>query len=227
MVRVFVVLCEREVEGLKTMKTAIIFDCEFLCIEGSQRRFWCGADDPDPVVAQIGAVKLSLQDGFDILQTTKIYVKPKDRFGEAIKISPFLAQLTKITQAQIDSEGVGLAKALIQLDEFSSGSAFWSWGKDELNLLGIGCFVEGIAPPIPAHRFANAVNLFVAAQMPMEDIVRTPSNKLAEYFEISHPTLCAHDGLDDALSVAYSLQFLLLEGRLKTLEFQRSTMPNS
>ena len=42
------------------MKTAIIFDCEFLCLEGSQRRFWCAAHDPDPVIAEIGAVKLGL-----------------------------------------------------------------------------------------------------------------------------------------------------------------------
>ena len=39
------------------MKTAIIFDCEFLAIEGSPQRFWCGPFDPDPVVAQIGAVR--------------------------------------------------------------------------------------------------------------------------------------------------------------------------
>jgi len=42
------------------MKTAIVFDCEFLCIQGSQSRFWCAAHDPDPVIAQIGAVKLGL-----------------------------------------------------------------------------------------------------------------------------------------------------------------------
>ncbi|RUV80239.1 exonuclease, partial [Mesorhizobium sp. M1A.F.Ca.IN.022.07.1.1] len=40
------------------MKTAIIFDCEFLCLQGSQRRFWCAPHDPDPVIAQVGAVKL-------------------------------------------------------------------------------------------------------------------------------------------------------------------------
>ena len=37
------------------MKSAVIFDCEFLCLEGSQRRFWCAAIDPDPVIAQVGA----------------------------------------------------------------------------------------------------------------------------------------------------------------------------
>nr|WP_275078093.1 hypothetical protein [Pseudovibrio sp. W64] len=40
------------------MKTAVVFDCEFLTSEGAQRRFWCAPFDPDPVIAQIGAVKL-------------------------------------------------------------------------------------------------------------------------------------------------------------------------
>lgn len=35
------------------MRTAIILDCEFLCLEGSQRRFWCAAHDPDPVILPV------------------------------------------------------------------------------------------------------------------------------------------------------------------------------
>ena len=58
------------------MKTAILFDCEFLCLEGSQRRFWCAAHDPDPVVVQIGAVKLGLEGDFPLLDTYKAYVRP-------------------------------------------------------------------------------------------------------------------------------------------------------
>lgn len=55
------------------MKKAIIFDCEFLCLEGSQRRFWCAAHDPDPVIAQIGAVRLGLEGDFPLLGTYKAY----------------------------------------------------------------------------------------------------------------------------------------------------------
>jgi len=42
------------------MPTAIIYDCEFLVSDGAQQRFWCGPTDPDPVIAQIGAVRLDL-----------------------------------------------------------------------------------------------------------------------------------------------------------------------
>ncbi len=63
------------------MKTAIVFDCEFLCVQGSQSRFWCAAHDPDPVIAQIGAVKLGLEGDFPLLDTYRAYVQPVDRFG--------------------------------------------------------------------------------------------------------------------------------------------------
>jgi hypothetical protein len=72
------------------MKTAIVFDCEFLCIQGSQNRFWCAAHDPDPVIAQIGAVKLGLEGEFPLLDTYRTYVRPIDRFGNQYPHRPVL-----------------------------------------------------------------------------------------------------------------------------------------
>ncbi|KAA1182156.1 exonuclease domain-containing protein [Rhizobium tropici] len=197
------------------MKTAIIFDCEFLCLEGSQRRFWCAAHDPDPVIAQIGAVRLGLDGDFQILGTYKAYVRPIDRFGNQYKLDPFFTTLTGITEENIRSEGVSLQDALASLDRFSGGARFWSWGKDELNMMAISCYVAGIQPSIPAHRFDNAVKLLLAAGMPVADLARTPSNKLADYYGVQHPPLQGHDALDDALSISYTLQQLMKAGDLR------------
>jgi hypothetical protein len=197
------------------MKAAIIFDCEFLCLEGSQRRFWCAAHDPDPVIAQIGAVKLGLQGDFPLLDTFRTHVRPIDRFGKRYAIDPFFTRLTGITEATVEEEGVTLHEALYALDSFSDGAGFWSWGKDELNMVAISCYVVGITPPIPAHRFDNAVRLLVAAEMPNDDLAKTPSNQLADYYGIEHPHLRGHDALDDALSIAYTLQYLLRVGKLQ------------
>ncbi|MBY3171630.1 3'-5' exonuclease [Rhizobium laguerreae] len=202
------------------MKTAIIFDCEFLCTEGSQRRFWCAAHDPDPVVTQIGAVKLGLENGFPILETYKAYVRPIDRFGNRYALDPYFTDLTGITNAVIETEGVMLRDALSSLDNFSSGARFWSWGKDELNMMAISCYIAGIEAPIPAHRFDNAVKLLLAAGMPIEDLAKTPSNKLADYYNVEHPTLQGHDALDDALSVSYTLQYLMKAGKLQPEVFE-------
>lgn len=203
------------------MKTAIIFDCEFLCLEGSQRRFWCAAHDPDPVIAEIGAVKLRLEGDFPILGTYKAYVRPMDRFGNQYALDPFFTILTGITEENIKAEGVSLQDALTDVDSFSDGARFWSWGKDELNMVAISCYVAGIQPPIPANRFDNAVKLLLAAGMPIEDLAKTPSNKLADYYGVDHAPLLGHDALDDALSVSYTLQHLMKAGKLQPDVFDR------
>ena len=202
------------------MKTAIIFACEFLCLEGSQRRSWCAAHDPDPVIAQIGAVKLGLDGDFPILGTYKVYVRPVDRFGDHYELDPFFTTLTGITEENLRSEGVSLQDALNGLDRFSDGSRFWSWGKDELNMMAISCYIAGIQPSIPAHRFDNAVKLLLAAGMPIEDLGRTPSNELANYYGVQHPPLRGHDALDDALSLSYTLQHLMKAGHLQPEVFE-------
>ena len=56
------------------MSHAIVFDCEFLTAEGAPMRFWCGPHDPDPVIAQIGLVKLGLEEGFEVLDTRRLHV---------------------------------------------------------------------------------------------------------------------------------------------------------
>ncbi|MEI9421753.1 exonuclease domain-containing protein [Mesorhizobium sp. Cs1299R1N1] len=203
------------------MKTAIIFDCEFLCLEGSQRRFWCAADDPDPVIAQIGAARLGLEGDFPVLGTHNAYIRPIDRFGERYGLDPFFTRLTGITEEIIEAEGVELEDALAGIDRFSDGARLWSWGKDELNMIAISCYVAGIKPSIPANRFDNAVKLLIAAGMPIEDLARTPSNKLADYYGVEHPPLQGHDALDDALSVTYTLQHLMKTGKLRPDAFER------
>jgi len=202
-------------KGSFAMKTAVVFDCEFLCVQGSQSRFWCAAHDPDPVIAQIGAVELGLENDYPLLDTYKTYVRPIDRFGNRYALDPFFTGLTGITDKDIEVEGIALQDALAGLDRFSAGARFWSWGKDELNMVAISCYVAGIEPPIPARRFDNAVRLLIAAGMPMEDLAKTPSNRLADYHGVEHPPLKGHDALDDALSVSYTLQHLLRTGKLQ------------
>ncbi len=206
------------------MKTAIIFDCEFVCLEGSQRRFWCAAHDPDPVIAQVGAVKLGLEGDFPILGTYKAYVRPIDRFGERYALDPFFTALTGITEEDISAEGVSLQDALTGLDRFSDGVRLWSWGKDELNMMAISCYVAGIRPSIPAHRFDNAVKLLLAAGMPAEDLAKTPSSKLADYYSVQHSPLRGHDALDDALSISYALQHLMKAGNLRPDAFDHTVV---
>jgi DNA polymerase III epsilon subunit-like protein len=160
-----------------------------------------------------------LEGDFPLLGTYRAYVQPIDRYGNRYAIDPFFTKLTGITEENIQAEGIPLQDALARLDNFSGGARFWSWGKDELNMLAISCYIAGIQPSIPARRFDNAVRLVIAAGMPIEDIGKTRSNTLADYYGVEHPPLQGHDALGDALSVAYALQHLLRIGKLQSGTF--------
>ena len=81
-------------------------------------------------------------------------------------------------------------------------------------MVAISCYVAGLTPPIPVRRFGNACHLLLRAGMPLEDLEKTRSDRLSAYYNIDHPPLRGHDALDDALSVAYTLQHLLGTGAL-------------
>lgn len=196
------------------MDHAIVFDCEFLTAEGAPSRFWCGPHDPDPVAVQVGLVRLSLRDGHDLLDTHRLLVAPRDRDGNRCIPDPWFTTLTGIAPDDIDRDGIPLREALAQVERIAAGAQLWSWGKDEFNLLAIGCYVEGFAPPIPAARFGNASRLMLKAGMPFDAIRTTPSSRLADWLGLAHPPLRAHDALDDALSVALAVQHLLRRGAL-------------
>lgn len=199
---------------------AIIYDCEFLTAPGAPQRFWCGPHDPDPVIAQIGAAKLSLSGTFEVTDRLRLYVTPVSRTGDAVTLDPLFTRLTGITQETLDSDALPLPEALTRLDGFSEGAQLWSWGKDEFNLIAISCYVAGLAPLIPVHRFANACQLTLQAGMPLEDLHKTRSNTLAAYYAVDHPPLKDHDALDDALGVAFTLQHLLRTGALSPNHFE-------
>lgn len=202
------------------MSRAIVFDCEFAAIEGSERRFWWGPQDPDPVAVQIGAVCLGLDADFDISDTFSCFIQPVDRRGQRQDIDPFLTDLAGISPTDVLRDGLPLITALEEFDRFSGGANFWSWGKDELNLIGISCYASGVTAPIPATRFGNACSLRLAAGMAYDDIQRTRSGRLAAFFGLEYERIRDHDALDDAWSVAVTLQTLLRQGKLTARDFR-------
>ena len=201
------------------MPHAILYDCEFLTAPGGPTRFWNGPTDPDPIIAQIGAVKLSLDGDFAVLDTLRLHVLPIGRAGRRAELDPLFVRLTGITDDVLDTDGLPLDESLTRLDAFSEGAALWSWGKDELNMVAVSCWIAGIPAPLPPARFRNACDLVLAAGMPLEDVHKTRSNTLPAYYGVQHPPVQAHDGLGDALAVAYTLQHLLRQGALTPAAF--------
>ncbi len=194
--------------------TAIIFDCEFLTAPGAPQRFWCGPEDPDPTIVQIGAVKIEVTQDAEIVEEFECLVSPKDRTGNPVMLSELFTRLTGISQEQVDKKGRPLAEGLAAFEAFSGGAHFWSWGKDEFNLLAISCYVAGIAAPIPVTRFGNAASLVRLAGVAPEDIHTLRSNTITDFFDLPRPERPGHDALGDAQSVTLVLQHLIRTKKL-------------
>lgn len=166
-------------------------------------------------MAQIGVVRLGLEGAFPLLDQRRLYVQPLGRDGQRLPLDPYFTALTGVSEADLNREGKSLADALAELDHFAGDTRLWCWGKDEFNMVAISCYVQGIAPPLPAGRFGNATRLLLKAGMPAEDLRRISSGQLADYFGLPHPPLRGHDALDDATSIALVLRHLLTKGALQ------------
>lgn len=190
-------------------RSAIVYDCEFATAPGAPQRFWCGPEDPDPIVFQIGAVRLSLEPPFENLARFEVLVTPRDRNGAPLELHPLNASLTGVTPERLQAEGVDLGEALGMLAEFAGEDMLWAGGKDEFNMIAVSCYVAGIAPPLPVTRFGNAPTLFQLAGVPIEVIHGLRSNTMLDHFGLTLPDARGHDALGDARMVAEVLRHLM------------------
>lgn len=200
------------------MGSVTIYDCEFLTAPGAPQRFWSGPTDPDPLVIQIGAVRLSLEPPYLLSDANGWLVTPVDRDGNVVALHPLVTKLTGITDDAIEKAGVALDRALIALNEFSEGDTLIAWGKDELLTLAASLFVQNKTSVIPVHRFRNAVPLVVASGEPADVVENLRSHTICRHFGLPE-TGSAHDARSDALSVARVFQYLLNSGRLDAHHF--------
>lgn len=196
------------------MPATVVFDCEYLAVDGSQARFWSGPQDPDPVVIQIGAVRIELEGDFAISGVLQELILPFDRHGKRYQLDPYISRLTGIENCALDERGLPLSQVLEKLRAFAQGCRLWSWGKDEFLLLALSCFVQSIEPSIPARRFGNLKSILMKSGMPPVELPRIQSGQLASHYGVAPTSLRAHDGLDDALSLAHVARHLLSVGAL-------------
>jgi hypothetical protein len=130
------------------MAEVVVFDCEHLTNETSPSRFWCGPDDPDPLLVQIGAVRLSLEAPYALGDSFDCVVAPMGRDGP-VAPSAFFTRLTGIGADRIAREGLPLSEVLARFADFAGDATLWSWGKDEITSIAPACFVAGIVCPCP------------------------------------------------------------------------------
>ena len=111
------------------MTHAVVFDLEFTAWPGSLHRRWLRPGEFREVV-QIGAVKL---DRATFAQKGQFNVLVKPRLNPVL--SPYLEELTGITNEALAREGVDLAEAYRAFVAFADSAPLVAFGRDDLVLL--------------------------------------------------------------------------------------------
>lgn len=132
----------------KELSTLLVIDVESTA--------WKTSPPPGEVseIIEIGIATLDVTTGKP-LEKRSILVKPIQS-----TVSPFCEELTTITQAMLDAEGITLAEACAILkEEYRSRERAWaSWGDYDRAQFERDCAAKGIKPPFgPTHLNAKAL----------------------------------------------------------------------
>lgn len=189
------------------MAHAVVFDLEFTAWPGSMEHHWRRPGEFREVV-QIGAVKLG---GENLAQTGQFNVLVKPRLNPVL--SPYLEDLTGITNEALAREGVDFADAYRAFVAFADRAPLASFGRDD-RVLTDNLRLYGLVglPPLPPC--ANIALWFA-------DNGIDPRGLHA--CDIAHAVGTAfegrrHDALDDARSVVHGIQALVARGAPNPLE---------
>ncbi len=207
--------------GADMSGSVVIFDCEHLTNATSPTRFWCGPNDPDPLLVQIGAIRLSTAEPYALGESFNCLVTPVGRDGPE-PLPTFFQSFSGISEDRLQRDGLPLTEALAAFAAFVGNDAIWSWGKDEITSIAPACFVAGIPCAIPVSQFGNAAALLVQAGTPLDVVNGLRSHTLPAHFGLDSEAR-AHDGLADARGVARVLQHLLTEGQLSSAALRNRT----
>ena len=182
-----------------------VMDVEWTSWAGASSRRWRGPGEEMEIV-QIGAVRLKDDDGLKELGALDVLVKPRIN----PTLSDYFIDLTGITQARLDRDGIGFAEALGRLQAFLEGArAVCSYGTDYA-IIRHNCGLHGLDFPFEENLFRN-VREEIAAVVGF-DPLGVYSSGLPEVMGFPPPG-AAHQGVDDCRCIAQALRILRRRGK--------------
>jgi inhibitor of KinA sporulation pathway (predicted exonuclease) len=131
------------------MRPAIVYDLEFTAWEGSMSHRWLRPGEFKEVV-QIGAVKLDA-DSLAVVDTLDVLVRPRNNS----ELSPYLEELTGITNGDVKARGCDFADAYDAFLAFAEGAVSSAFGRDEL-VFEENLRLYGLRPERPAPEFRDS-----------------------------------------------------------------------
>lgn len=189
------------------MRPAIVFDLEFTAWEGSMAHNWLRPGEFREIV-QIGAVKLH-PETMEVLSTFDVFVRPRINS----RISPYLENLTGITNDELKTKGRDFADAYDAYLAFCGNAVASAFGRDdyvfEENLRLYGLKASRPEPEFRDSRPWFRANGFDTRGMHSCDI----GPRLGVPFDGQK-----HNALADSLSVAAGMKVLVSRGARSLFE---------
>ena len=186
----------------------VAFDLEFTSWEGAVSRHWTGAGERREVV-EIGAVKLDAAQSFRELAALRVLVRPLLN----PLLSDYFTGLTRITQREVDQNGLSFSEALKAFATFvEAADAIVCWGSDAM-VLAENCGIHRISFPISELKFHSVRSQVCEAfDLPYA----TASGELPDLLGLRR-TGEKHDAISDARAVgdALALTISASKGRTK------------
>jgi len=195
------VVVERGV--IRDLDTIVVYDLEYTAWEGSHARRWSGPGEHRELV-QIGAVRVHPGAGFAESAALSLLVKPRIN----PRLSAYFTNLTGITQAALDADGVAFATAMERFAGFLEGAALALANGIDHDVLVENGRLHGLPLPFPDGVFVNVAPLLRAAAGGEATV---SSGALHRHFP-GVPELPAHDALSDARMVAMAVKHVVEAG---------------
>ncbi|MCO6432180.1 MAG: exonuclease domain-containing protein [Deltaproteobacteria bacterium] len=179
----------------------IIYDTEYTAWEGSAERNWSLPWEHRELI-QIGAVKMDLHPIARVVESFTVIIRP----GINCKLSSYIMKLTGITQKMVDKEGVDFADAIVSFYNFASAGSLplLSYG-DDFEIIIRNARLYGAPLPDFTSGAYDIRPLFEDCGI---DTSRYSSGTVHQSFSIPFGG-AAHDALNDATSVALTLEQLV------------------
>lgn len=186
--------------------TIVVYDTEFTTWEGAMQRGWSGPNEHRELV-QLAAQRVDIEtetvlDSFERLARPTI--NPE--------LSDYFVDLTHITQAQVEAEGIPFAQLLQEFLAWSDGATMYSYSANggdysDAQVLDENIRLYHLSVELPWERFGNLYHVFQAGGI---DTSQYNSGKLYQAFGLAlggHEHNAMHD-VDSLVQSLFALKRL-------------------
>jgi len=178
----------------------VIYDTEFTTWEGAMERGWSGENEHRELV-QIAAQRINLQTQV-VVGSFEVLVQPVVN----PQLSEYFIDLTHVTQAQVDEQGVSFSSAYAQFMEWSGGLKKLSFSQtldsaSDMGVLRENISLYGLSAVLPEPEFGVVTGVFQAVGI---DTRQYNSGRLYQAFNLQL-TGHQHNAMHDVDSIVASL----------------------